>query len=147
MSTFTTTLLQLGNNVGIEIPDEVVAELGGKRVPVVVTLDGGYSYRSTTAVMGGKNLVGLNAAHRAASGAAGGQVVEVTIVRDDAPREVEVPEALAAALAADPVATAAWDRLAYSHRKEHARAIDDAKSEETRARRVAKTVSMLRGEG
>ena len=146
MSTFTTTLLQLGNNVGIEIPDEVVAELGGKRVPVVVTLDGGYSYRSTTAVMGGKNLVGLNAAHRAASGAAGGQVVEITIVRDDAPREVEVPEALAAALAADPLAAAAWDRLAYSHRKEHARAIDDAKSEETRARRVAKTVSMLRGE-
>lgn len=147
MSTFTTTLLQLGNNVGIEIPDAVVAELGGKRVPVVVTLDGGYSYRSTTAVMGGKNLVGLNAAHRAASGAAGGQVVEVTIVRDDAPREVEVPEALAAALAADPVAAAAWERLAYSHRKEHARAVAEAKSDDTRARRVAKAVSMLRGEG
>ncbi|MGN6502823.1 MAG: YdeI/OmpD-associated family protein [Pseudolysinimonas sp.] len=146
MSTFTTTLLQLGNNVGIEIPDAVVAELGGKRVPVVVTLDGGYSYRSTTAVMGGKNLVGLNAAHRAASGAAGGQVVEVTIVRDEAPREVEVPDALAAALAADPVAAAAWERLAYSHRKEHARAITEAKSDETRERRVAKAVSMLRGE-
>jgi hypothetical protein len=146
VSTFTTTLLQLGNNVGIEIPDAVVAELGGKRVPVVVTLDGGYSYRSTTAVMGGRNLVGLNAAHRAASGAAGGQVVEVTIVRDDAPREVEVPEALAQALAADPVAAAAWQRLAYSHRKEHARAISDAKSEDTRARRVAKAVSMLRGD-
>jgi hypothetical protein len=147
VSTFTTTLLQLGNNVGIEIPDAVVAELGGKRVPVVVTLDGGYSYRSTTAVMGGKNLVGLNAAHRAASGSAGGQVVEVTIVRDDAPREVEVPEALAAALAADPVAAAAWERLAYSHRKEHARVIAEAKSDDTRARRVAKAVSMLRGEG
>lgn len=147
MSTFTTTLLQLGNNVGIEIPDAVVAELGGKRVPVVVTLDGGYTYRSTTAVMGGKNLVGLNAAHRAASGAAGGQVVEVTILRDEAPREVEVPEALGAALAADPVAAAAWDRLAYSHRKEHARAITEAKSDDTRARRVAKAVSMLRGEG
>ncbi|HTL41993.1 MAG TPA: YdeI/OmpD-associated family protein [Pseudolysinimonas sp.] len=146
MSTFTTTLLQLGNNVGIEIPDAVVAELEGKRVPVVVTLDGGYTYRSTTAVMGGKNLVGLNAAHRAASGAAGGQVVEVTIERDEAPREVDVPEALAAALAADPVAAAAWDRLAYSHRKEHARAITEAKSEDTRARRVAKAVSMLRGE-
>lgn len=147
MSTFTTTLLQLGNNVGIEIPDAVVAELGGKRVPVVVTLDGGYTYRSTTAVMGGKNLVGLNAAHRAASGAAGGQVVEVTIDRDESPREVDVPEALAAALAADPTAAAAWDRLAYSHRKEHARAITEAKSEDTRARRVAKAVSMLRGEG
>lgn len=146
MSTFTTTLLQSGNNVGIEIPDDVVAELGGKRVPVVVTLDGGYSYRSTTAVMGGKNLVGVSAEHRTASGVAGGQVVEVTIVRDDGPREVEVPPALAEALAADPVAAAAWEKLAYSHRKEHARAITEAKAEETRARRVAKAVAMLRGE-
>jgi hypothetical protein len=146
MSTFTTTLLQSGNNVGIEIPDDVVAELGGKRVPVVVTLDGGYNYRSTTAVMGGKNLVGVSAEHRTASGVAGGQVVEVTIVRDDGPREVEVPPALAEALAADPVAAAAWEKLAYSHRKEHARAITEAKAEETRARRVAKAVAMLRGE-
>ena len=145
MPTFTTELLQSGNNVGIVIPDAVVAELGGKRVPVVVTIDGGYSYRNTTAVMGGLNLVGLSAEHRAASGWAAA-TVEVTIVRDDAPREVEVPEALAAALADDPVAEAAWDKLAYSHRKEHARAITEAKAEDTRARRVAKAVAMLRGE-
>jgi len=146
MSTFTTTLLQMGNNVGIEIPDDVVAELGGKRVPVVITLDGGYTYRNTTAVMGGKNLVGINSEHRAASGISGGQVVEITMVRDDTPREVEVPDALAAALAADPVAAAAWEKLAYSHRKEHARGITEAKAEETRDRRVAKTIATLRGE-
>lgn len=147
MSTFTTTLLQAGNNVGIEIPDELVAELGGKRVPVVITIDGGYTYRNTTAVMGGKNLVGVSSEHRAASGVVGGQVVEITIVRDDAPRVVEVPPALAAALEADPVAAAAWQKLAFSHRKEHARAITEAKAEETRERRVAKTIAMLRGEG
>lgn len=146
MSTFTTTLLQNGNNVGIEIPDEVVAELGGKRVPVVVTIDGGYSYRSTTAVMGGRNLVGVSAEHRAASGVTGGQVVQITIVRDDAPREVDVPPPLAEALAADPVAAAAWEKLAYSHRKEHVRAITEAKGDETRMRRVQKAVAMLRGE-
>ena len=146
MPTFTTELLQSGNNVGIVIPDAVVAELGGKRVPVVVTLDGGYSYRNTTAVMGGLNLVGLSAEHRTASGFGGGDVVEVTIERDDAPREVEVPEALAAALADDPVAAAAWGKLAYSHRKEHARAITEAKADDTRARRVAKAIAMLRGE-
>ncbi len=146
MTTFTTELLQSGNNVGIVIPDAVVAELGGKRVPVVVTLDGRYSYRNTTAVMGGLNLVGLSAEHRAASGFGGGDTVEVTIERDDAPREVEVPEALAAALAGDPVAAAAWDTLAYSRRKEHARAINEAKAEETRDRRVAKTMATLRGE-
>lgn len=146
MSTFTTTLLQNGNNVGIEIPDDVVAELGGKRVPVVVTIDGGYSYRSTTAVMGGRNLVGVSAEHRAASGVTGGQVVQITIVRDDAPREVDVPPALAEALAADPIAAAAWEKLAYSHRKEHVRAITEAKADETRTRRVQKAVAMLRGE-
>ncbi|HEX7833847.1 MAG TPA: YdeI/OmpD-associated family protein [Pseudolysinimonas sp.] len=146
MTTFTTELLRSGNNVGIVIPDAVVAALGGKRVPVVVTLDGRYTYRNTTAVMGGRNLVGLSAEHRAASGYSGGELVEVTIERDDAPREVEVPDDLAGALAADPVASAAWDRLAYSHRKEHARAITDAKADDTRARRVAKAIAMLRGE-
>lgn len=146
MSTFTTTLLQSGNNVGIEIPDDVVAELGGKRVPVIITIDGAYTYRNTTAVMGGKSLVGVSAEHRAASGVVGGQVVEITMVRDDGPREVEVPPALAAALAADPVASAAWEKLAYSHRKEHARAITEAKADDTRDRRVAKAIAMLRGE-
>jgi hypothetical protein len=128
------------------IPDKVMAELGGKRVPVIVTLDGGYTYRNTTAVMGGLNLVGLSAEHRAASGYGGRDLVEVTIERDDAPREVGVPAELATALAADPVATAAWEKLAYSHRKEHARAISEAKAEDTRARRVAKAIAMLRGE-
>ncbi len=144
--TFTTELLKSGNNVGIVIPDAVVAELGGKRVPVVVTLDGGYSYRNTTAVMGGLNLVGLSAEHRAASGFSGGETVVVTLERDAAPREVEVPEVLAAALAADPVAAAAWEKLAFSHRKEHVRAITDVKAEETRVRRVEKALAMLRGD-
>ena len=146
MPTFTTELLKSGNNVGIVIPDGVVAELGCKRVPVVVTLNGGYSYRNTTAVMGGLNLVGLSAEHRAASGFAGGETVEVTIERDDTPREVEVPEVLAVALAADSVAAAAWEKLAYSHRKEQVRAITEAKAEETRTRRVEKAIAMLRGE-
>jgi hypothetical protein len=145
VSTFTTTLLKTGGkNVGIEIPHEVVAELGGKRVPVVVTLPGGYTYRSTTAVMGGRNLVGVNAEHRTGAGVEAGQTVEVTLKRDDAPRVVEVPPALAEALAADPLAAAAWERLPYSHRKEHARAIAEAKAEETRARRVEKAILQLR---
>jgi len=147
MSTFTTTLLGTGgNNVGIELPDAVVSELYGKRVPVRITLNGSYTYTSTTAVMGGRNLVGVNAQHRAGSGVAAGDVVEVTIERDETPRVVEVPEALAAALAADPMAAAAWEKLAYSHRKEHARAIVEAKAEETRERRVQKAIAMLRGE-
>ena len=144
MPTFHTTLLQSGNNVGIVIPDEVVEGFGaGKRVPVIVTLKD-YTYRSTVAVMGGKCMVGVNAAHRAAAGIAGGEEHDVTIEHDSAPRTVEVPEDLAAALA-DAGLTAAFDALAYSHRKEHARTVTEAKKPETRQRRVEKIVEQLGG--
>ncbi|TFD53435.1 DUF1905 domain-containing protein [Cryobacterium frigoriphilum] len=145
MPRFTTGLLQTGNNVGIEIPDAVAAELGGKRVPVVITLNGAYSYRSSTAVRGGLTLVSLSAAHRAASGLGGGDTVEVTIERDDAPREVEVPEQLAAVLAGDPIASAAWNALQPSRRKEHVRGLVEAKGDDTRTRRLAQTIARLHG--
>jgi hypothetical protein len=147
MPTFRTTLFRAGpNNVGIVVPDDILASFGaGKRVPVVVTIDGDYSYRSTTAVMGGKNLISFNAETRAKTGKAGGDEVEVTLEHDTAPRTVEMPEALAAALAGDPAAFAAWEKLAPSHQKEHARAISEAKTDETRARRVAAAAAKLGG--
>lgn len=146
MLEFTTTLLATGgNNAGIELTEAQLDALGaGKRAPVVVTI-GDYRYRTTTGVMRGRYLVGVNAEHRRGAGVAAGDEIRVTIARDDAPREVEVPPALAEALAADPVAAAAWEKLAYSHRKEHARSITEAKAEETRARRVAATLARLRG--
>ena len=64
---------------------------------------------------------------------------------DDAPRVVEVPPELAEALAADPVAAEAWQKLSYSHQRQHAEPIVDAKSPDTKARRVEKTIGMLRG--
>lgn len=145
MPTFRTVLLQKGNNVGIEVPEEIVLSFGvGKRVPVVVTVDGGYSYRNTISSMGGKYLISFNADTRAKTGRGGGDEVEITLEHDTAPRTVEMPEALAAALAGNAEARAAWERLAPSHQKEHARAIEEAKGEDTRARRVAKAVEMLR---
>lgn len=145
--TFTTTLLSTGgNNCGVDIPDEVMTQLGGKRVPVKVTLGGTFTYSSTTAVMGGHNLVGVNAENRAASGYGPGDTLEVTLERDDAPRGVEVPHDLAAAMAAAPGAAEAWEKLAPSHRKEHARSITEAKAPETRARRVEKAIAKLLGE-
>lgn len=145
MPAFTSTLFVAGNNTGVQIPDEVMAELGGKRVPVVITLNDSYTYRTTTAVMGGRNLASFSSAHRAASGLAGGDPIEVLIEVDTAPREVELPPALAAALADDAAASAAWEKLAPSRRKEHARAIGESKSPETAARRLEKTLSELRG--
>jgi hypothetical protein len=146
MVTFHTTLISGGGNTtGIEIPEEVVLGLGrGKRVPVVVTVNG-YTFRNTTAFMGGQYLVGVSAAHRAASGLKGGDEIDVTLEVDDAPRVVEVPPELAEALAADPVAAAAWQKLSYSHQRQHAEPIADAKSAETKARRVEKTLEILRG--
>ncbi len=145
MPTFTTILLAAGgSNVGIEVPDDVLASFGrGKRVPVTVTLNG-YTYRSTTAVMGARTLVGVNAAHRAAAGVAGGEVHEVTLEVDTEPRTVEVPDDLAAALEASAVRDR-FDALAPSARKEHVRQVHDAKAEETRQRRIAKIVHALRG--
>lgn len=147
MPTFRTTLLSTGgNNVGIVVPDDVLAAFGaGKRVPVVVTIDGGYTYRSTTAVMGGRTLISFNAETRAKTGRGGGDEVEVTLEHDTAPRVVEPPAALRVALDANPDAAAAWERLAPSHKKAHATAIDEAKTEETRERRVAKAIEKLLG--
>jgi bacteriocin resistance YdeI/OmpD-like protein/uncharacterized protein DUF1905 len=146
MPTFRTVLHQQGNNVGIVVPDEIVAELGsGKRPLVKVTIDGRYSFVYTIAVMGGRNMIGFSAAHRAASGFGGGDEVEVALELETAPREVDIPPQLAEALAADPVAAAAFDKLSYTFRKEHARAISEAKADETRQRRLDKILAGLRG--
>ena len=103
----------------------------------------GYTYRSTVAVMGGKFMAGVSAEHRAGAGVAGGDTVDVDIERDTAPREVTVPADFAAALKRDPAAKRFFDSLAHSHRKEHVRAIEDAKTPETRQQRIAKAVAML----
>jgi hypothetical protein len=141
--TYRTVLAQIGNNVGIVVPEETVLALGsGKRPPVVVTLNG-YTYRSTVAPMGGRYLVSVSAAVRAEAGVAGGEEHEVTLVLDDQPRTVDVPDDLAAALAGAGLREA-FDSAAPSRRKEWVRGVTEAKAEATRARRVAAVVDALR---
>jgi hypothetical protein len=143
MPTFRTTLVQNGNNVGIEVPDEVVASFGaGKRVPVKVTVNG-YTFPNTIAVMGGVAMVGIAKVHREAAGVAGGEEHDVTLEHDTAERTVEVPDDLAAALAEAGVRER-FDALAFTYRKEHARAVTEAKAQATRERRIAKIVDALR---
>jgi hypothetical protein len=110
---------------------------------VKVTVNG-YSYRSTVASMGGKSMVSLSAEHRAGAGVAGGDEVEVNLELDTAPREVAVPDDLAAALDAEPAARATFDGLSYSNRSWHVLQVTGAKTEETRQRRIAKSVETLR---
>jgi hypothetical protein len=145
--TFRTTLEATGgNNVGVVVPNDVVAAFGrGKRVPVVVTIDGSYQYRNTIASMGGRFLISFNAATREATGRGAGDEVEVRLDLDDAPRVVEVPDDLAAELAQDDAAKASWDTLSYSRQRGHAESITGAKAADTRARRLAKVLAALRG--
>jgi hypothetical protein len=142
---FSTTPSVMGNNTGIEVPPEVVTALGGgKRAAVVVTVNG-FRYRSTLAVMGGKHLLPFSAERRRESGIAGGDAIDVELTLDDAPRTVDIPDDLQAALAAAPVAASAWEKLAPSHKKAHVTAVLGAKAAETRARRVAAVVTKLGG--
>ncbi len=138
--------MELGGKTatGFEVPDEVVEALGsGKRPAVTVTVNG-HTYRSTVARMGGRYLLPLSAENRAAAGLQAGDEVDVELALDTAPRVVEVPPDLAAALDAEPAVRAAWEKLSYSHQRQHVLAIEQAKAAETRQRRVAKAVEMLR---
>lgn len=142
-----TATIELGGKTatGIPVPEEVVMGLGrGKRVPVVVTI-GGHSYRSTIAAYNGTYMLPLAAEHREAAGVAAGQAVEVDVEVDDAPREVEVPADLAAALAGDQAARAAFDRLSYSNKRRIVLSVEGARAAETRARRIDKAMAELRG--
>lgn len=116
---------------------------GAKRFPVIATVNG-FSWRTTVTRIGGEFLVGLGREVRESARVEAGDTVEVALELDTAPREVQVPEALAAALSGDPGARAAFDALAFTRRREYARWVAEAKREETRARRVAKAVELLR---
>jgi hypothetical protein len=142
---FRTTIQTAGKTAtGIEVPDEVVTSFGsGKRPPVQVTIND-YTYRSTVAVMGGRFMVGINADVREAAGIAGGDEIDVDMELDTEPREVSVPADLAAALDEEPDARRYFDGLSYSNKSRHVLAITGAKSEETRQRRIAKSVAMFR---
>jgi hypothetical protein len=136
------TEVELGGKTatGIQVPDEVVAQLdAGKRVAVTVTING-YSYRTTVVRMGGRFLVPLSAENRTGAGVQAGEVVDVDIERDTAPREVTVPDDLAEALDAAGV-RASFDALSFTRRKELVVAVEGAKKPETRRSRIERAVA------
>ncbi len=131
------------DTMGIVVPDEVVEALGAGRRPAVVVSVLGHTYRSTVARMGERFLVGVSKDQRMAAGLTDEATVEVTLDVDTAPRDVAVPEELAAALDQAGV-RAGWQRLAPSTRKELVRQIETAKKPETRTGRVVKAVGAAR---
>ena len=128
---------------GVEVPADVVAALGTtKRPPVVVTING-YAYRSTVAVMGGRFMLPVSAEVRGGAGIEAGEEVAVHLEPDTAPRTVDVPDDLAAALG--PEQRVRFDALSYSRQRAHVLSVEGAKTAATRERRIAKVVEDLQG--
>jgi bifunctional DNA-binding transcriptional regulator/antitoxin component of YhaV-PrlF toxin-antitoxin module len=128
---------------GVTVPDEVVEALGGGNRPRVRVTLAGYSYQTTVARMRGQFKFPVSAAVREQAGVAAGDQVEVEIELDTSPRELAIPEDLAALLDRDPAAKRAFEKLSYSNQKRHVLAIEGAKTPETRQRRLAKALDEL----
>lgn len=141
--TFNTTIFQEGNNTGIEVPEAVVEKLGaGKRPAVNVSLNG-FNYRSTIAVMGGKFLIPLSADRRSQAHVKGGDKMDITLTLDTEPRQLDLPEDFTKALNKDKKALKFFEGLSYSAKQRYVLPIGQAKTQETRQRRIEKALSDL----
>jgi hypothetical protein len=133
-----------GDTTGFVIPDKVVEALGqGKRPKVTVTINGKFSYPNTVAVMDGQYMIGISKERRKLAAVAGGEMIDVTLEVDSAPRVMEIPADLQKALDMDKAAKAYFATLSYSNQRRHIDPINDAKSPETRARRIEKSVALF----
>ncbi len=139
---FETTMLSMGNNTGIEVPAEVLEALGGGKRPAVNVTVNGFEYRTTAGVMAGRTMLPFSSDKRAATGIKGGDHLVVDVTLDTAPRTVELPDDLSAALAAAGLREK-FDALSPSARKAHVTSVESAKAAETRARRVEAVVTKL----
>lgn len=125
---------------GFELPADAVASLdAGRRPPIRVTLRG-YTYRTSVGSRGGRHLVPVSAEHRQAAGISPGEELDALVELDTAPREVEIPDDLAAAFATAPAARTAFERLSFSQQQKHVQSVESAKTDETRRRRIAKVI-------
>jgi hypothetical protein len=141
---FKAVLLQAGKTAtGIVVPEAIVTGLGTSKKPAVSVTFNGFTYRSTIASLGGKFMIPVSADIRKNTGAKAGNELDITVELDTAPREVAVPDDLATALKAVPAAEAFFGSLSYSNKLRHVLSVTDAKTEETRQRRIEKVVATM----
>lgn len=141
--TYETTAIPSGNHASIAVPDTVLAELGAtRRAPLRVTVNG-HTYQSTATAVDGECRVVFPSADRAAAGVTGGDAITVTLELDAGHREVKLHPELDETLVANGLRDY-FEMMAYSHRKQFARAVADAKSDDTRARRVRAAIDKVR---
>lgn len=141
---FDTKVTATGRNTGIVVPDELVEQLRAGRRPAVIVNVNGYEYRNTVGVMGGKHMISISAAIRKETGLQGGDPIHVVLTVATRPREVEIPDDFAAALAADATAGAFFASLSNSMQRYHVDNINAAKADTTRQRRIDKALSSFR---
>ncbi|WP_018628122.1 YdeI/OmpD-associated family protein [Niabella aurantiaca] len=145
---FSTTLLQSGKTAtGIVIPDQVIEKLNAGKKPAVKVTINGFTYRSTVAVMGGAFMVGVSAENRAGAKVNGGDLIDVTIELDTAPREVEIPAEFKKALDKNAKAKKVFETLSNSRKKALTLPIANAKAAETKQRNITKAIDALTGDG
>lgn len=141
--TYKTTIVQTGNNTGIHVPEETLEKLGGGKKPLVKVTLNGYTYRSAVGKMGDKFMISLSAENRKNANVKGGDKLEVTVTLDTEPRIIELPAELQAALDKTKAAKAAFEKLAPSKKKAIVLSITEAKTEETRLKRIEKSINEL----
>ena len=134
-----------GGGALVVLPADVVTGLGGRRLRVRGTFAGVRFQSSTMPSRDGGACLGVHQPTHKSAGVAFGEQARITIERDDSPRVVTVPPELAAALEGDPQARTRFEALSPTHRREYAAWVAEAKREETKARRVADTLTKLRG--
>ena len=141
---FRETILLGGKTAtGIPVPDEILESLGGGKRPAVSVTVNGYTYRTTVGFADGRPMIPVSAANREAAKVAAGDEVEVEIALDTAPREVSLPADFSLALERDPEAKRTFDGLSYSLQNYHVQQVEGAKTPETRARRIEKSIATL----
>jgi hypothetical protein len=141
---FDTVVTANGNNTGVVVPDNLIERLGAGRRPAVVVNLNGFEYRNTVGVMGGQHMISISAAIRKQTGLKGGDPIHVTLTVADRPREINIPDDFADALAADPIARAFFETLSNSMQRYHIDNINAAKTDTTRQRRIDKAISLFR---
>jgi hypothetical protein len=141
--TFSGSLQEEGGTF-VEVPPDILARLGTPKRPKVRVLINGVELRTTIAVYGGRSYVGIRRDIRESAQIAPGETIEVSLELDDAPRAIDVPADLAAALAADPDARRIFEGLSFTNRKAYVVWIRAAKRAATRQRRVSEASSLLK---
>ena len=135
-----------GGGHAIEVDETRASSIGAKHMSRVTGTLNGHPFRSNVMRTGGAFFLGVHKANVDALGLSPGDTVAVVMSLDAEPRGDDTPPAiLAQALQEDPVAAATWKDLAPSHRREYVGYIKEAKKDETRARRVRRTIDELAG--